>query len=126
MQFDFKFPKGHTEHRGAYRTRVPGLAVVVCGTEHRFNVRDLSATGVAFDVQGADHAVPDGTAVDLMLLETPVLKGVRLELVRRFEERFLACRFRGLTRRQEANLDKLILEVQKRIISLRKANETNL
>ena len=126
MQFDFKSPSGNTERRSAYRTRVPGLAVVVCDKDHRFSVRDLSVTGVAIDVQEADHTVLDGTTVDLMLLETPVLKGVRLESVRLFEKRFLACRFRGLTRRQEANLDKLVLEVQKRIISLRKANETNL
>ena len=83
-------------------------------------MRDLSATGAAVYV--GDSKLPEGCDIqlDITLGDTPVLKDVSACTVRIVEEGVMALRFHKLEHRKEVILDKLVLEVQKRLIDMRK------
>jgi len=123
MDFKIDVPDGDNQ-RGAFRTRIPGLKAKVQESGASFNVKDLSATGAAL-LAGVESRLKEGLTVtlDLVIGDKPVLMGIRSKIVRRINKEVLACQFEALDRRQEARLDKLVLEVQKRLIAQRKARQ---
>lgn len=113
------FPDDGQFSRSAFRTQVPNLSARI--GDKIFKVKDLSVAGIA--VFDDECCMESGTKVeiDLMLKDKVFLKELPAEVVRaKKDEGFVGLSFYGLDRRRQALLDKLVLEVQKRVIVKRK------
>lgn len=120
-EFHFVQSTGREGERQAYRTVVPGLVARVSGTDGAFPVDNVSAGGIAMLAPGNDFAAGESLTLDLLLLGTPYIIALPARVVRLGVDGLVGCAFSPLDLRQEARLDKLILEVQKRLIAWRKA-----
>lgn len=124
MDFDIKMPGEDEKLRQAYRTRVPGLDVriVTKAGEQDFPVLDISASGFAFADSPRNWSNGQDFKFQLLLAKRLFLDEVNGKVMRVISEKgIIGCVFHNLDRRQEIKLDKLVLEVQKRLIELRKA-----
>ena len=108
--------------RGAFRASVPGLAIRIKGHPEPFSVKDFSVNGLAFtSTAGHDlFKVNSKLEADLILGKKDILVGITLEIVRDIGKGLMGCVFVDLDKYQEERLDKLVLEIQKRMILLRK------
>ncbi|MFV0421776.1 PilZ domain-containing protein [Oleidesulfovibrio sp.] len=113
---------GSGGQRQAFRTRIKGLEAFLEGRGLFLPVRDISGNGCSVDAEGQDFVVGDDFQVDLYVNKKLFLAGLAATVVRRLPDGALGCSFDRLDRRQEARLDKLILEVQKRQIATKKAS----
>jgi hypothetical protein len=122
MEFDFQLDDKE-KLRHAFRTHVPGLDVRVVTHDgpREFPVRDISATGFAFTAPARDFSMGMLLSLDLLLSKRLLLGDLKAKVVHVREEGAVGCSFQEMQRRQEIKLDKLVLEVQKRLIELRKA-----
>lgn len=124
MDFSFKLPEDRSGDRNAFRTRVPGLEIRIPGHGKLYPVTDVSAGGFALEDDGKPFSLGQKMACDLLIKGQPYLPGVNICVRRIIPDKLLVgCSFEGLDRRQEVRLDKLVLEVQKRLISMRKAKQ---
>jgi hypothetical protein len=124
MDFEFEL-EGESGRRRAHRERVRGLVVIVEDHEEPFVVHDVSASGLALvDTQ---RRLRRGRAclVTLAIGDRTLVRDLPGVVVREASmDRWMAgMAFGDLSPRQEAWLDKLVLEIQKRRITLRKARE---
>jgi hypothetical protein len=122
MEFEIKMD-GDDKLRQAYRTRVPGLDVRVItktGPED-FAVQDISASGFAFSDHPRRYSPGMVFSFDLLLNKRLFLGDLKGKVMRVLDKGIIGCVFEAMERRQEIKLDKLVLEVQKRLIELRKA-----
>lgn len=122
MDYDVNF-EGRYTGRDAYRTRLPGLVAQLADDGREYEVLNLSASGVALKSEGRSFAREELLVFDLVLSGVRILKGARAKVVRVLGRELAGCDFVGLSREEESRLDKLILEVQKRLISARKRLE---
>ena len=123
MDFTFKL-EGEGGKRSAYRERVRGLvARLEGGGDRTYVVHDVSATGVA--LVDTEATLVSGTKDLLTLAIGPrtLIAGLPVTVARVVPGGLAGLAFGELTLRQEAWLDKLVLEIQKRRIDLRKAQE---
>lgn len=123
MDFDIKMD-GDDKLRQAFRTRVPGLdvRVVTKSGPQDFPVSDISASGFAFAANPRDYSSGMILSFDLLLGKRLFLGDLKAKVMRVITEKgIIGCNFQEMERRQEIKLDKLVLEVQKRLIELRKA-----
>lgn len=123
MDFDIKMD-GEDKLRQAYRTRVPGLdvRVITQSGPKDFPVQDISASGFAFVDNPRAYSSGMIFSFDLLLNKRLFLGDLKGKVMRVITEKsIIGCNFEGMERRQEIKLDKLVLEVQKRLIELRKA-----
>ena len=126
MDFDITMPGEDEKVRQAYRTRVPGLdiRVITKAGEQEFPVLDISASGFAFPDSPRAWSNGQEFMFQLLLAKRLFLDEVKGRVMRVITEKgIIGCVFQGLDRRQEIKLDKLVLEVQKRLIELRKAKK---
>lgn len=123
MDFDIKMPNEDDKLRQAFRTRVPGLDIRVTtkAGEQDFPILDISASGFAFADSPRGYSSGQELDVQLLLAKRLFLTEVKAKVMRVLDKGVIGCNFVGLDRRQEIKLDKLVLEVQKRLIELRKA-----
>lgn len=106
--------------RGAFRTSLPGLAVRIEGYEGTFSVKDFSVNGLAFTSGDETFEKDKELDLDLILGQKELLTDLKVKVVRDIGEGLMGCTFIELDRYQEQRLDKLVLEVQKHMILLRK------
>lgn len=121
MGFDIEISTGGDDQlRKAFRTKVPGLNVRFPALEKTFEVKDLSATG--FAVLDPDKGFKEGQSLDAELLinKKRFLSGINAVVMRVLDNGIIGINFVELGRQKQAKLDKLVLEVQKRLIELRK------
>lgn len=128
-KFDIVYPSHHGL-RGAFRASLPGLTVRFANG-NEFEVRDLSSGGLGF-------VCPNGVPPELSLVPgesltltlcvggKPYVSHLLGRVVRISPDGVVAMAYPGLERDQERRLDKLILEIQKRIIAKRKAEDAAL
>jgi len=109
--------------RQAFRTRVPGLdvRVITQAGPQDFSVSDISALGFAFADKPRNYSLGMIFSFDLLLNKRLFLGDLKGKVMRVLPEGIIGCNFEAMERRQEIKLDKLVLEVQKRLIELRKA-----
>lgn len=121
--FSLNMPNEDDRLRQAFRTRIPGAEVRIIGTSREYQVMDVSATG--FAVSNEDKSFKEGQefVVDFMLNKKPFIAGAGIKVMRVLDNGIVGCNFLGLDRRQQIRLDKLVLEVQKRLIAMRKAKQ---
>jgi len=118
---DFSFSLDQEEgKRQAFRTRVPGLTCRETGREPEYPVKDISATGLAFFCEEKVFSGGDELRLDLLINRRVYIGDIKARVIRIFGDGAVGAEFAGLDRRQEEKLDKLVLEVQKRMISMRK------
>lgn len=120
MGFDIEISTGDDKLRKAFRTKVPGLTVRFPALSKVYEVKDLSATGYA--VLEPAKTFKEGQTLDAELLinKKLFLSGVASVIMRVLENGIVGINFVELDRKKQAKLDKLVLEVQKRLIELRK------
>ncbi|MBG0777517.1 MAG: PilZ domain-containing protein [Desulfovibrionaceae bacterium] len=123
VDFDFTMPEEDGQRRRAFRAKVPGLVGRFAAQSKVFEVADLSGLGIAF--LGASKYFREDELVefDLFLNRKPFLAGMTARVVKVLGNGIVGMNFEGLNRQQEVRLDKLVLEVQKRMIALQKARE---
>ena len=115
--------EGEVGKRTAHRERVQGLVARLDGEAAAYVVHDVSASGVAL-VDPEGRLVPGRTCLlALCIGSRELIAGLPAALARRAEDGLAGLAFGQLSLRQEAWLDKLILEIQKRRIDLRKSRE---
>lgn len=120
MDFEIQISNGEESLRKAFRTRVPGLTVRFPSISEAFEVKDLSATGYA--ILDPEKRFKEGQTVeaDLLINKKLFLSGVHSEIMRVLDNGIVGINFVDLERQKQVKLDKLVLEVQKRLIELRK------
>ncbi|HAS90513.1 MAG TPA: PilZ domain-containing protein [Desulfovibrio sp.] len=106
--------------RGAFRTSIPGLALRIEGHPSIYSVKDFSVNGLAFAAGDGIFKVDQQFKVDFILGKKDLLTGLEIKIVRDIGKGLMGCIYVDLDKYQEARLDKLVLEVQKRMIKLRK------
>lgn len=121
MGFSIEISTGSDDTlRKAFRTKVPGLTVRFSALKKVLEVKDLSATG--FAVLDTDKSFKEGQQLDtdLLINKKLFLGDVQCETMRVLDNGIVGINFVNLDRQKQAKLDKLVLEVQKRLIELRK------
>lgn len=120
MDFEINVPDGDDQLRKAFRTRVPGLTVRFPALKRVFEVKDLSATG--FAVLDPDKGFKENQPLEMELLikKKLFLSEVSAVVMRVLDNGIIGINFVDLDRQKQVKLDKLVLEVQKRLIELRK------
>jgi hypothetical protein len=122
MGFDIEVSE-EDKLRQAYRTRVPGLDIRINSAKGPldFPVSDISASGFAFEDSPRGYSSGQEFSFDLMLGKKIFLSELKGKVMRVLDRGIIGCNFLEMGRNQEIKLDKLVLEVQKRLIELRKA-----
>lgn len=126
MDFDVRLPNDDDQLRKAFRTRVPGLLIRVADSGKEYQVKDLSASGFAILEEARVFKEGQAFEFDLLLARKLFLSQIKGRVMRVLDNGIVGCNFQDLDRRQEMKLDKLVLEVQKRLIELRKAKKEEL
>lgn len=108
--------------REAYRTAVPGLVAKLSGFEGVFPIMDISANGLALKADDSSSMRPWQEAiVEIMSVSQKKIMRCSIRLVRVNKDNgIVGFEFINLNAFQEASLDKLVLEVQKREIQRQK------
>ncbi len=122
MEFDFII-EGEERPRRAFRARVAGLDARVHEHDLAYPVKDVSATGLALLDESRAFRQGESLVLDLEIRHRPFLKDMPVRVVRVLETGVVGLDFIGLSQRMEERLDKLVLEIQKRLIDLRKARD---
>jgi len=127
MSKDISFSMAGDEQgvqRRAFRAKIPGLAVFVSSVGEAFEVGDVSAMGLAFQ-GGGTKAFSEGQSIefDLLINKKVFIPKLHAKVMRLLGNGLIGCNFENMDRRQEVKLDKLVLEVQKRTIALRKKQQ---
>ncbi|MEW5771940.1 MAG: PilZ domain-containing protein [Thermodesulfobacteriota bacterium] len=121
MAQDISFTVGGDDsQRRAFRAKVPGLKVAVPDRSASYDVMDLSAMGLAFRDDAKSFKENTIITFDLYLNDKVFLAELTARVMRMLDNGLVGCNFEGNDHRKEARLDKLVLEVQKRLIALRK------
>ena len=115
--------EGEVGKRAAHRERVRGLVARLDDEADGFVVHDVSASGLALVDPEARIAVGRDCRLALGIGPRELVAGLPARVVRRAEGGLTGLAFGELSLRQEAWLDKLDLEIQKRRIDLRKARD---
>jgi c-di-GMP-binding flagellar brake protein YcgR len=102
--------------RQAFRTSLPGLTARLSVTGDSLPVRDISAGGLSMDDVKERFAVGDQMELDLFIKDKLIIAGLKVQIARRAGQQ-TGLRFLDLDLRQEQRLDKLVLEIQKFMIS---------
>ncbi len=122
MDFDFTL-EGENLPRRAFRARVVGLAARVHSHGRDYPVRDISATGLALLDETRGFRQGESLVVDLEIHRKAFLKDLPARVIRVLENGIVGLDFTQLDLKAEERLDKLVLEIQKRLIDLRKARD---
>ncbi len=119
-RFSFTLNEETQSQRHAYRTNVHGIEVRLNKGEHVFNVVDLSVSGCAFQMPKKLLAEGQAFTLQMEVRQRVILADLRAKVIRSTDGGIVACNFLELTERQEYALDKLVLEIQKRMIEVSK------
>ncbi len=116
--YDFSINEDDNVNRHSYRAHVYGIEARVNRGSRCYNLADISVTGCAFRVSNVPWAVDERLKLQLEVKGRVIIAGLEARLVRVTPNNVVACSFERLTEKQEYALDKLVLEIQKRIIAL--------
>lgn len=122
MKLNFEYDSDSPEGRERYRAAVPGLVAKLSGFDGAFSLLDVSGNGMAIRMERTDQMRPGMEAVvEVMSLSQRKILRCSVQLVRINKEKgIVAFEFVHMSAFQEASLDKLVLEVQKRKINKEK------
>ena len=115
--------EGEVGQRAAHRERVRGLVVRFEDDGHEYVVHDVSASGVAVVDAAGGLVRGRRAALTLAIGAKTLITGLPVTVARVGPGDIVGLAFGELSLRRQAWLDKLVLEIQKRRINLRKARE---
>ncbi|BCS86890.1 PilZ domain-containing protein [Pseudodesulfovibrio sediminis] len=120
MDFQISIPDEEEQLRKAFRTKVPGLTVRFPSLNRALDVMDLSATG--FAVLDSENGFQEKQTIEIELLikNKLFISGASALVMRCLDNGIVGLNFVDLERQKQIKLDKLVLEVQKRLIALKK------
>lgn len=123
MDFELSIPEESGQLRKAFRTKVPGLTARFSGLDRTLDVMDLSASG--FAVMDPEKSFKEGQSleVELLIKDRIFLREMQAAVMRVLDTGIVGMNFVDLDRQTQIKLDKLVLEVQKRLIALRKKKQ---
>lgn len=111
--------------RRAFRAKIPGLTVFIPALGETLEVMDVSAMGLAFQAKDmTTFKAGEQVEFDLLINKKVFIPKLHAKVMRVLENSLIGCNFESMERRQEVKLDKLVLEVQKRMIALRKKQQS--
>ncbi|MCT4536196.1 PilZ domain-containing protein [Halodesulfovibrio sp.] len=119
---EFTMPTSN-ERRRAFRAKAYGISVAFEEKNVTCDILDVSVTGFAikteslFLKEGAEHSI------SIQVAGKAYLSDLTCRVVRILDNGIIGCDFRTLDRRQEARLDRLVLELQKRMIAKKKEKD---
>ena len=121
MGFDLNISVGGDDQlRKAFRTKVPGLTVRFPALKKVYEVKDLSATGFAVLDPEKGFKESQSLEAELLINKKRFLTSIKAIVMRVLDNGIVGINFVDLERQKQVKLDKLVLEVQKRLIELRK------
>ncbi|WP_319542960.1 PilZ domain-containing protein [uncultured Pseudodesulfovibrio sp.] len=120
MDFEISIPEDEEQLRKAFRTKVPGLKARFPKQKRVLDVMDLSATGFAVLDAEKSFSEKQTVEVELLINKKLFLSGITALVMRVLDNGIVGLNFVELERQKQIKLDKLVLEVQKRLIALRK------
>nr|WP_321256727.1 PilZ domain-containing protein [uncultured Pseudodesulfovibrio sp.] len=120
MDFEISIPEDEEQLRKAFRTKVPGLKARFPEQKRLLDVMDLSATGFAVLDAEKSFSEKQTVEVELLINKKLFLSGISALVMRVLDNGIVGLNFVDLERQKQIKLDKLVLEVQKRLIALRK------
>lgn len=106
--------------RDAFRALVRGLQVRVLENNAVHDIHDISSIGCRLDACKGTYTTGRILHMHLEVKGKVILADIQARVVRCTPDRIMACSFQELTRVQEYALDKLVLEIQKRQIAMRR------
>jgi len=109
-------------NRRTFRTVARGVKIMVHGIAETFSVNDISAGGFSMTVPDGRFREGDILTVSILIADRRYINNLAAKVVRNMGEK-CACAFQRVARNQEMKLDKLVLEMQKRFIALRKKEQ---
>ncbi len=119
-RFSFTLAEDLQGQRHAYRANVHGINVRLNNGKTTYKVVDISVSGCAFQMPQKFLAEGNEFILQLEVSNRVILAGLRAKVIRSLGNGLVACNFINLSERQEVALDKLVLEIQKRIIEVSK------
>lgn len=120
---DFYIEQDSRHQRTSYRVATHGLFFYLDEVAQTFDVCDLSSGGCCLRAPAESLAVDRILSGDLHIGNASYLTALKLKVVRHIAGGNVACAFQALERRQEFMLDKLLLEIQKRGITIHAARK---
>ena len=117
---DFQIKGDVPSQRGRYRVVTCGLSLFLDDVSQAFDIHDLSSSGCHLYDPAGLLAVGRIFDSDLHIGDTSYLADLKVKVIRRTNYG-VACAFQALNDKQEAMLDKLLLELQKREIATQSA-----
>ncbi|TVQ98000.1 MAG: PilZ domain-containing protein [Desulfovibrionales bacterium] len=122
IDFHIDYPDDATRkhQRRGVRVHLPGLTAWVLERDAVFSITDLSTFGLAFNDATTSFQVGQEMHVDVHVHGKVWIAGLEAKVVAVRDGALVACAFPNMTRFQELRMDKLILEIQKRWIKIRK------
>lgn len=122
--FSFDWDSPDENKRKTYRVRAPGLEVWIPKLQLAVGVGDVSASGLALlGVPEGELAWGEVFRCDLLLNKKLYISDLFAKVRRILDDGVIGCTFEELDPRKEVKLDKLVLEVQKRRIALKRARD---
>ncbi len=121
----FTYEPERDNPRQAYRAKVPGLAAKDRAMDASFVVQDISVGGVSLLDPDDKLKMDQSLEFDVLIKEHVLIVGIKAQVTRR-DGTLVGLRFNELEQRQEERLDKLVLEVQKHLISKRKSGGSHI
>lgn len=112
----FTYEPASDVQRQAYRARVPGLMAKDVATQAQYHVHDISALGMSLEDPGGTLKQGTPLVFDVLLKDHAIIVGLGAQVARQ-NVPVTGLKFTDLSQRQEERLDKLVLEVQKYLIS---------
>lgn len=122
LSFAFEAPEGN---RQAFRACLEGLVAQVGPAQAGYSVGNVSAGGVGLHDANGTLRPGDSCEIALLYKGRSLASGLSARVTRRDGD-MAGLRFTDLSRRQEERLDKLVLEVQKYLITQRKNRGCNI
>ncbi len=119
-RFAFTLEEDAQGQRHAYRANVHGIEVRLNNGKSTYNAVDISVSGCAFQMPQKFLAEGNEFVLQMEVGGKVILAALRCRVIRSTANGLVACNFFGLSERQELALDKLVLEIQKRIIEVSK------
>ncbi len=120
-KYDFSLEEDAQSARNAYRAMVQGIEARINGGKSTYEVVDISVSGCAIQLPANINLAEGATfTVQLEVRGRSILTALRVKVIRVTPKGIVACNFMNMNERQEYALDKLVLEIQKRLIEASK------
>ncbi len=120
-KYDFSLEEDAQGARNAYRAMVQGIEARINNAKSTYEVVDISVSGCAIQLPASINLAEGASFnVQLEVRGRAILTALRAKIIRVTPSGVVACSFVNMNERQEYALDKLVLEIQKRLIEANK------